>query len=97
MGHDITSYKGETDQGEELAYMRRGAFNPLKATIYQALDSGDCNGGVSGLGMARTFTAEQLRSALSNVPEGGEFDVEREFLKATVNGCGNGPATVFFG
>lgn len=97
MGHDITSHKGATDRGETLAYMRRGAFNPLKATIYQALHAEDCNGGVSGNGVSRAFTADQLRLALSKVPEGDAFDVERDFLKATIDGCGEGPATVSFG
>lgn len=62
MGHDITGrIKGEF---EEVAYLRIGAFNSNKAFFfYDAIQSNECNGGVSGNGNNKTFTNEELKKA----------------------------------
>jgi len=41
MGHDISGYKkADTNQSQEIAYLRRGADNPLARVIYKALGGG---------------------------------------------------------
>jgi hypothetical protein len=74
MGHDIYGYRTKTDldaseDGENsddhhIAYLRRGAFNPLKTEIYKALNCLEFNGGCSGNGDHKEFTKEQLLAAL---------------------------------
>lgn len=63
MGHDISGFiKGQT--GKEVAYLRIGAFNTNKSFFfYDAIQSQECNGGVSGLGVEKTFTNEELKIA----------------------------------
>jgi hypothetical protein len=63
MGHDISGFiKGQT--GREIAYLRIGAFNTNKSFFfYDAIQSQECNGGVSGLGVEKTFTNEELKIA----------------------------------
>jgi hypothetical protein len=81
MGHDISGYlRADTGHSEEIAYLRRGAFNPLKGTIYEALQCEELNCGCSGCGNEQEFTQEQLTEALARVPEGEDYEPEREFL-----------------
>jgi len=63
MGHDISGFiKGKT--GKEIAYLRIGAFNTNKSFFfYDAIQSQECNGGVSGVGVEKTFTNEELKIA----------------------------------
>jgi hypothetical protein len=63
MGHDISGFiKGQT--GREIAYIRIGAFNTNKSFFfYDAIQSQECNGGVSGIGVEKTFTNEELKLA----------------------------------
>jgi len=63
MGHDISGFiKGQT--GKEIAYLRIGAFNTNKSFFfYDAIQSQECNGGVSGVGVEKTFTNEELKIA----------------------------------
>lgn len=45
MGHDISAFRTQEDAdgwNNELAYLRRAAFNPLNRVIYIALDVLDC-------------------------------------------------------
>jgi len=69
MGHDIGAYVGTIvpddlesvaaadECGEEIAYLR-GSYG-----IYEALDATSYDGKVSGIGIGRWFTREQLRTA----------------------------------
>ena len=63
MGHDISGFiKGQT--GKEIAYLRIGAFNTNKSFFfYDAIQSQECNGGVSGTGVEKSFTNEELKIA----------------------------------
>lgn len=63
MGHDISGFiKGQT--GKEIAYLRIGAFNTNKSFFfYDAIQSQECNGGVSGTGVEKYFTNEELKIA----------------------------------
>lgn len=63
MGHDISGFiKGQT--GREIAYLRIGAFNTNKSFFfYDAIQSQECNGGVSGIGIEKEFTNEELKLA----------------------------------
>ena len=57
MGHDISGYlKADTEQSNEIAYLRRGAGNPLARTIYAALSHPEFDAGCSGGGFEATFT-----------------------------------------
>ncbi len=85
MGHDISGYlRADSGHSKEIAYLRRGAFNPLKDTIYEALQCQEQNCGCSGWGGEREFTKEQLTAALARVPEGEDYDPEREFLRKCI-------------
>lgn len=63
VGHDISGFiKGQT--GRKIAYLAIGAFNTNKSFFfYDAIQSQECNGGVSGLGVVKTFTNEELKIA----------------------------------
>ena len=69
MGHDITAIKkSDFVQGNEseLAYIRIGSWNRHKAhVLYDALESYECDGGVSGNGREKEFSPEQLKIALA--------------------------------
>jgi len=63
MGHDISGFIKE-QTGREIAYLRIGAFNTNKSFFfYDAIQSQECNGGVSGMGVEKTFTNEELKIA----------------------------------
>ena len=95
MGHDISGYlKADTDQSNEIAYLRRGASNPLARTIYAALQRPEFDVGVSGSGFGATFTNEYLRDALARLPEGEDVDAERKFLNDCI--AANGDVTIKF-
>jgi hypothetical protein len=83
MGHDISAHK-ESIENDELAYLRRGAFNPLNRNIYVALDCMELNNGVSGCGDSREFSAAQIREALDSLGDGEDFDPERTFLRECI-------------
>lgn len=84
MGHDIYGYK-PSDTKKEVAYLRRGAFNPLKHTIYDALDCHECNGGVSGNGSEKEFTKDELIIALNKIDSSENFIPERSFLNDCID------------
>ena len=79
MGHDISGYK-TTDKENEVAYLRRGAFNDLNSEIYNALNCHDCSGGVSGNGSEREFTKDELIKALEYLGNKEELEPERKFV-----------------
>jgi hypothetical protein len=82
MGHDISGYLRSTQgASDEIAYLRRGAGNPLNIAIYDALQCHEQRGEFSGCGGAREFTEDQLTAALSRVPAGDEYEPERRFLR----------------
>jgi hypothetical protein len=76
MGHDIRAYL-KSDQEVDIAYMGRGAFNPLNTVIYKSLKCTDKNYcGVSGCGTKQEFTVENLKEALGDIA--GEEDLRPE-------------------
>jgi hypothetical protein len=81
MGHDISGYKqDDSSQENEIAYLRRAAWNPLARVIYEALNAEEHDCGCSGCGSQQAFSQKQLISALSKIPEGEETEPERKFL-----------------
>ena len=95
MGHDISGYlKADTEQSNEIAYLRRGAGNPLARTIYAALRHPEFDAGVSGGGFEATFTNEYLRDALGRLPDGADVEPERKFLNDCI--AANGDVTITF-
>ena len=97
MGHDISGYRVEdTEQKDEIAYLRRSASSPLKITIYNALDCHEMNGGCCGIGDVRKFTQAEIVDALSRVPDGDEYEPERTFLRdCTASGDAGGVIAFF--
>lgn len=69
MGHDITAIRKssiEKNSNDELSYIRIGAWNNYKAyMLYEALNAQDCNAGVSGNGVEREFSPDELKIAIS--------------------------------
>ncbi len=61
MGHDISGFiKGQTSK--EISYLKIGGFNTNKSFFfYDAIQSQDCNGGIYGTGLVKTFTNEELK------------------------------------
>ena len=97
MGHDISGYlRADTEHNEEVAYLRRGAFDELKNTIYDALDCHEHNCGCSGCGTEREFSAEELAAALQRVPEGEDFEPERMFLRKCIEAGAGGVRIAFY-
>lgn len=80
MGHDISGFK-TTDKENEIAYLRRCAFNDLNSVIYDALDCHECNGGVSGNGQEREFTEKELTKALDYLGSNEAYEPERKFIQ----------------
>ncbi len=97
MGHDITAYRRADKELEtEVAYLRRGAFNPLNRVIYEALNCQEANGGCSGYGVVLEFSRNQLMHALVQVKGGEEVGPEREFLRKCI-GAGEDGVRILFG
>lgn len=94
MGHDISGYK----KGEEIAYLRRSAFNDLNGTIYNALNCNNFNNGCSGNGEESEFTKEQLLTGLNYLGDKEEFEQERQFLKDCISKLDeNDKVLIYFG
>jgi len=74
MGHDITAKVGNT----EIAYLRRGAFNPLNKVIYLSLGTLEAYGGVSGIGMTINITQDQIDAAIEILTRSDVSSIERE-------------------
>lgn len=85
MGRDISGYlRDDAEHNKEIAYLRRGAFDPRKGAIYEALECQENNCGCSDCGTEREFTREQLTAALARVPKGEGYEPEREFLRKCI-------------
>lgn len=102
MGHDIHAYLGPRDpvgplerleddwsQFRQVAYLRRGASDPLRHELYPALDAQDCAGDASGLWEGRWFDRQHLRRALerlqARLAEGVEVEPEIRFVSACLD------------
>ena len=97
MGHDISGYRvDDTEQRDEIAYLRRSASNPLNITIYNALDCHEMNGWCSGIGEERKFTRPELAEALSRIPDGDEYEPERTFLRDCIAAGEAGVVIAFY-
>lgn len=97
MGHDISAYLGSADPADpleypggwnelpEIAYLRRGAYNPLRHALYEVLDAQEYDGNVSGDGRARWFSRGQLSAALQQLfqrlASGHEIQPEIDFVR----------------
>jgi len=95
MGHDISGYKPSNTENE-IAYLRRGAFNELNGTIYNALNCQDCSGGVSGNGSEREFTKEQLEKGLAQLQGNDDFEPEIKFIKDCLDNLEDGKILIGF-
>lgn len=96
MGHDIFGHRNENDE-QEIAYLRRGAFNQAAREIYRALDCTDLDGGCSGIGEGRHFTRDQLVAAVKSLPPSDELQPEVTFLWDCINKGGDQGAFIYFG
>jgi hypothetical protein len=98
MGHDISGFKNEDKEceGNEIAHLRRGAFNPLARAIYGALGVIEFDAGCSGCGETANFTDTQLRQALAKIPDDEDHDPERTFLNDCIEKGGGGVWIVFW-
>ena len=95
MGHDISAFNKAEEPNEEIAYLRRSAFNSLNGAIYTALKAEDQNCGCSGCGNDPIhFSEAQLKEAKSRLPSGDDYEQEREFLD---NCLTNGASGVWIG
>ena len=96
MGHDICGFKSaDKAQETEIAYLHRGAGNPLARSIYEALGAQEHDCGCSGCGSTAHFTVAQLREALTKIPTDEEHEPERQFLRDCID-KGEGGAWVGF-
>lgn len=95
MGHDVSGYRNENSR-EEIAYLRRGAGNPLARTIYQVLGVPEFDGGVSGYGEGRHFTQIELMVAVKSLPAEDELQPEVTFLWDCINKGGPDGAFITF-
>lgn len=79
MGHDIYGHR-PTEKEEAVAYLRRSAFSEYSKEIYNALDCLDCSGGVSGIGVDREFSKDDLMRALDYLVGKEELKPEAKFI-----------------
>lgn len=80
MGHDISAYKGRGGEGEAIAELSRGAFNPLAREIYKALDATGFDAGCSGDGGDAYFSLDRIIYAVNRLPHNDDVQPERDFL-----------------
>jgi len=91
MGHDITGFASKDEAcREEIAYLRRGAGNELARSIYRALGAENEDCGCSGCGGTVHFTEDQLRVALTKLPDDDDHEPERRFLRDCIEKGGGG-------
>ena len=111
MGHDIYAsvYTDglETERfifqkEEKVAYLRRGAYNPLAREIYAALNCRELDGGVSGAPGERAFSRDEFEQALvylrKRKGDGLEVDPEIAFIETCLSrlSCGAEEIVIFF-
>ena len=91
MGHDIYAYDRENEPQQEIAYLRRSAWNEINKTIYLALDITERYGGVSGTNEGPVYFARKhLESAKASIPDKHDFQPEHEFLNLCLSHSGDG-------
>jgi hypothetical protein len=79
MGHDVCGFKNK-DGSDEIAYLRRGAFNEQARDIYIALDAQQYDAGCSGDGSLVPFDKSKIREALEKISKEESHEGERDFL-----------------
>ncbi|MCG7851275.1 MAG: hypothetical protein MIO92_02015 [Methanosarcinaceae archaeon] len=96
MGHDVIAYKN-ADKGHEneVAYLRRASWDNLSHTIYKALQSRELAGERSGCSAEKLFSRDNLKDALTRVPDREDTEREREFLRKCINAGKDGVRIVF--
>jgi hypothetical protein len=88
---------------QEVAYLRRGAYNPLAREIYAALNCQELDGGLSGAPGERTFARDELERALAYLRgrkgEGLDVAPEIAFIQACLSRLsrGAGELVIYFG
>lgn len=80
MGHDVFGFK-DKEHENEIAYLRRGAFNDQARDIYKVLDATEYDAGCSGCGETVFFTRQKLEEALMRLPTGEDHEQERQFVR----------------
>ena len=93
MGHDTTAYRKED---EEVAYLRRGAFDDRNEQIYDLLDCKDCYGGVSGNGSLKEFTRDDIAAAIVKAVTNEKYNRELEFLTDCMLNMEDGKISIHF-
>lgn len=98
MGHDISGYlKADREHKNEVAYLRRAAWDDLARTLYNALDCEELDCGCSGCGTERIFIRSELENALTRIPGGDDTEREREFLRRCIEaGAEDGVRIAFY-
>lgn len=104
MGHDIS---GLNKQGKEVAYARYGMSNSCARILYKVLNAEDCDGAVSGTGVEKVFTENQILEAVARCltirwDEINDGEHEKEKIEEFLKGCMDtateeGEVTIFFG
>lgn len=79
MGHDIYGHR-PSDTENEIAYLRRSAFDNNNGAIYRALNCPHQNGGVSGMGGEETFTIDEILYGIKKLADKKENAREIKFL-----------------
>ena len=103
MGHVIKAYLGLADPDDPsdklenwaqipmltVAFFERGAYSPLRHTLYEVLDAQECDGDVSGVYAQRWFSREQLDMAQTclrqRLADGMEVQAEMDFVQACLS------------
>lgn len=97
MGHDVSGYlKADAGHNNEVAYLRRAAWDGLARTIYAALQCPELDCGCSGCGHERAFSRAELEAALARVPAGEDTEREREFLRKCLDAGPDGVRIAFY-
>jgi hypothetical protein len=97
MGHDVSGYlKADAEHDNEVAYLRRAAWDGLARTIYAALQSPEMDCGCSGCGHEKQFSHAEIEAALARVPEGKDTEREREFLRKCLAAGAGGVRIAFY-
>jgi hypothetical protein len=93
MGHDTTAFRKEDD---EVAYLRRSAFDERNEQIYELLDCKDCHAGVSGDGSLKEFTRDDIAAAIVKAVSDEKYNRELEFLTDCMINMEDGKIMIHF-
>lgn len=94
MGHDTTAFKISDD--EEVAYLRRSAFDERNEQIYDLLECKDCHAGVSGNGSTKVFTRDDIASAIVKAVTDEKYNRELDFLTDCMLNMEDGKISIHF-